>query len=420
MRVIYFGLVLSFLTLKSFAQNNVQTAISFVTHLSKNEFEKAAQLFDANIAPVNAGVLQNGWQQIQGAFGKYKSYYLPVITDSNMSSIVVGIQFEKETQGFSCNFNDSKKLAGFLLVPAPTNPLNAVPQNNSLYPQKEVSIPVNGGILKGTIMQPVGEKAHSYVVIIAGSGPTDRDGNNPLGVKAYSYKLLAEALASAGIASLRYDKRLIAASTTGFALDESILRFEDYANDAAACLKYIKDKEKAKALFIAGHSEGSLAGILAAQKTPVQGFISLCGAGENIADILKRQLNQAPAERILDTLKSGRQVQAIPADLQAIFRPSVQPYLISWMKYNPATEIARLKIPVLIIGGTTDIQVPPADAVLLHNALPKSQLLIVEGMSHILKNAPADKTLNAATYSQPDLPLNKLMVQKVIEFIKGQ
>lgn len=420
MRVIYFGLVLSLLTLKSFAQNNVQTAINFVTHLSKNEFEKAVQLFDTIAAPISAGLLANGWQHIYEGYGKYKAYDIPVITDSNAKLITIVLEFEKETHAFNCSFNANHKIINFLISTVPVINKNPAQQSISPYPQNEVSIPTNGGILKGTIMQPVGKKAHSYVIIIAGSGPTDRDGNSPLGVQSYTYKLLAEALAGAGIASLRYDKRLIAASTTGFALDESVLRFEDYVNDAAVCLKYIKDNEEATALFIAGHSEGSLAGILAAQKTPVQGFISLCGAGENIADILKRQLNYAPADLILDTLKNGRLAQAIPANIQAIFRPSVQPYLISWMKYNPATEIARLKIPVLIIGGTTDIQVPPADAVLLHKALPKSQLLIVEGMSHILKDAPADKALNAATYSQPNLPLNNLMVQKVIEFIKEQ
>lgn len=404
----------------TFAQNNAQKAIDFVTHLIKEEYTEAVKLFDPSISSaLNAEVLHTGWQQIQNAYGKYKSYYVPVLTDSNANSIVLGVQFEKGEHGFSCNFNDKHQLLSFTLAAVPVKAAEANNQARQLYEERQISVPVDGGALKGTIMLPANGKVEQYVLIISGSGPTDRDGNSPLGVNSNSYKLLAEALANKGIASLRYDKRLIAASN-GFKQDEALLRFDDYAQDAIACIQFLKNSEHAGKIYIAGHSEGSLLGILATQKTNVDGYISICGAGENIANILQRQLNRPEANPILDKLRKGEPVTDLPSDLAPIFRPAVQPFLISWIKYEPTKEIAKLKIPVLIIGGTTDIQVPPSDAELLHNALPKSELLIVSGMNHVLKNAPADQQQNIATYTQPDLPLNSKMVEKIIAFLKQE
>lgn len=412
-------LFLLFLSLgfRSSAQNNVTTAATFMQQLSKGKYAEAVTLFDPSLSVLNAEVLQNGWQQIQTAYGKYQSHYLPEIKDSNASNIVLGVQFENALHGFACNFNDQGHLVSFTLAAAPNKTgETSKTTTSSTFAEKEVTIPVNGGQLKGTILLPASGKAQKYVLIIAGSGPTDRNGNSPLGVTANTYKLLAEALAKEGIASLRYDKRLIAASNQ-FSNDESKLRFDDFAQDAVACIQYLKETEKASKVYVAGHSEGSFLGILAVQKSNVSGYISLCGPGENIALTLERQLNNADANNILNQLKAGKTVTDIPSELQAVFRPSIQPYLISWMQYEPTKELSKLKLPVLIIAGTTDLQVLPADAEMLHKAMPQSQLLIIEGMNHVLKDAPADQTQNLATYSNAALPLNKKLVNEIVRFL---
>jgi fermentation-respiration switch protein FrsA (DUF1100 family) len=157
---------------------------------------------------------------------------------------------------------------------------------------------------------------------------------------------------------------------------------------------------------------------LVAQKESVAAYVSLCGAGENIALTLKRQLNNATANTIVDSLLQGKTVQNIPEALQSLFRASIQPYIISWMQKDPAKTIASLKAPTLIIGGTKDIQVPAADAELLKKAAPKATLHIIKDMNHVLKHCTGDQEANIATYGNPDLPLDAELTKVLLAFLK--
>jgi pimeloyl-ACP methyl ester carboxylesterase len=205
-----------------------------------------------------------------------------------------------------------------------------------------------------------------------------------------------------------------------FEPDEAKLKFEDYVQDAVSLCQYLRSDKQASAIYIIGHSEGSLIGMLAAQKTPVNAFISLCGAGENIASTLKRQIPTGQAAGVIDELKSGNLTNNVPQELRVTFRQSVQPYLISWMKYDPAAEIKKLKMPIMIVAGTTDIQVPVADAEMLKKAASQAELLVINGMNHILKSAIADRTDNMVTYNQPNLPLNTDLVAGVTRFLSSK
>jgi len=103
--------------------------------------------------------------------------------------------------------------------------------------------------------------------------------------------------------------------------------------------------------------------------------------------------------------------------LFSLFRPSVQPYMISWFKCDPQTEIAKLKKPALIVQGTTDIQVGVDDAKRLQTAKSDAKLVIIEGMNHIFKDAEADRMKNLQTYNQPDLPVNTQLIEAISSFI---
>lgn len=230
-------------------------------------------------------------------------------------------------------------------------------------------------------------------------------------MKNNSLLLLAHELAAQGIASIRYDKRGIGASKDALISEEN-LRFENYAEDSKAWAAQLKSDARFDKLIIIGHSEGSLLGLLACEQADV--FVSLAGAGRPIDVILKEQLAVQlsgkkkllrAANDGLSKLKEGKLVEDAPVELFSLFRPSIQPYLISWMKYDPTVEISKLKIPVIIIQGTTDLQVQAKDAELLHAASPGSRYILIEGMNHIFKLAPSDREKNIETYSNPELPL---------------
>jgi len=275
--------------------------------------------------------------------------------------------------------------------------------------------------LYGTLELPATGRQVPVVLFIAGSGPTDRDGNNPM-MTNNVYRITADSLQRRGIASLRYDKRGIGKSKTAGSR-EADLRFEHYINDAAAWIRMLKQDGRFSSVTVLGHSEGSLIGMIAAAQAGADGFISAAGAGEPADQVLKRQLaQQAPqlaetCNAIIDSLKAGHTVTSVNPLLYSLFRPDVQPYLISWFRYDPQAEIAKLTIPTLIIQGTTDLQVTTADAAMLAKAQEKAQLKIITGMNHIFRDAPNDVQQNFATYSNPDLPVNGEMIALTSGFV---
>ena len=278
------------------------------------------------------------------------------------------------------------------------------------------------GDLKGTLYLPKKTHKLSLLIIQAGSGATDRNGNTLPFIKTNTYKFIAEELAIKGIATLLTDKRGIAASANAMKA-ESDLRFEDYANDLADWVRVAKNDKRFKKFFLAGHSEGSLVAMLAAQYESVNGYISIAGAGEPIDKIIVWQYQQQMpktalvVDSLFDRLKNNLPLDSVPKSLQSIFRPSVLPYITSWIKYDPAIEIAKLTTPVLIIQGATDLQVTIEQSEHLKNAKPKSKYVLIEGMNHILKVATKNREKNFATYNKEKLPLHEDVVKTISKFI---
>lgn len=292
--------------------------------------------------------------------------------------------------------------------------------------EEHINLDTPTGRIAGTLQLPAALEGKPRVaLIIAGSGPTDRDGNNPLiPGRNDSLRMLAVALAEEGIASLRYDKRGVAASLAA-GPPESELRFETGVDDAAAWLGKLKADARFGPVAVIGHSEGSLIGMLAAQQAGAAAFVSIAGAADGAPAILRKQLaGKLPPEldkeneRILAALENGATVDQVPPALMAAYRPSIQPYVISWFKYVPSQRIAALTMPVLIVQGNTDIQVEVAQAYGLHRAKPDATLAIIPGMNHIFKHVRADPALQAAAYSDPSLPVSPLLVKAVSDFLK--
>lgn len=291
------------------------------------------------------------------------------------------------------------------------------------YQESDLTLTTPTGSIYGTLTIPNGCQKCPIVIIIAGSGPTDRNGNSIAGVDANSYKMISEGLAQEGIATLRYDKRGIAASKDAMTGEKDI-RFENYIDDVVLWIQMIKRDDRFKNIYVLGHSEGSLIGIVAAEREKVKGYISVSGIGDSADKTLREQLkNKLPiylmvaSNKILDSLKASKTVENVDKNLMSIYRPSIQPYLISWFKYDPSVEIAKLKIPILILQGTTDIQVTPKDAQKLWEGNKDAKLVIIENMNHVLKESPMDQKANLETYKKPTLPLKKELLEEIVRFI---
>ena len=284
------------------------------------------------------------------------------------------------------------------------------------------NITVNS-LLNGSLYTPNQQnKKLNLVILIAGSGPTDRDGNQ-MGLVNNSLKLLAEALANNGIAVYSYDKRIFAQMASG-KLDEASLSFDNFIDDAKDVIQYFKNQKKYNNITVAGHSEGALIGMVAANGN-ADAYISIAGAGRPIDEVLLEQIEkQAPflkeeVQKNLETLKNGTTFELKNQMLASLFRASVQPYMISWIKYNPQTEIKKLQIPTLLINGDKDIQVSVQDAQLLQQAKLNAQLHIIQNMNHVFKEIKGDDAENKAAYTNPDLPISIELSSIITTFIRS-
>lgn len=290
-----------------------------------------------------------------------------------------------------------------------------------LFKESPLVLKINVVEIFGTLTTPTTAKKFPVALLIAGSGPTDRNGNNAM-MKNNSLKLLAEALAKNGIASVRYDKRGIGESKAA-AIAESSLVFENYTEDAKSWINLLKQDKRFSEVIVIGHSEGSLIGMIAGAKA--NKFVSIAGPGESADKLIKAQIASKANKQledltfpIIDSLKSGNQVKKVDPMLNSLFRASIQPYLISWFKYNPQTEIKKLSIPILIVQGNKDLQVTVKDGELLSQANKNAELLVVDQMNHVMKIIDGDKQANLDSYNNETLPVSEILITKIVSFIK--
>lgn len=285
----------------------------------------------------------------------------------------------------------------------------------------ELTLHTTGGDVEGSLLIPDTEEPVPVALIIAGSGPTDRNGNNP-SMTNNSLLMLATELGKNNIASLRYDKRGIGKSRAS-GLSEADLRFEHYIEDARAWIELLGKDKRFSEVIVIGHSEGSLIGMIAMQKSSASKFISLSGPGKKADELILEQLATQPDQvrepsiAIIESLNKGELVTSVDPMLYALFRPTVQPYLISWFNYDPGLELAKLEKPVLVIHGTADIQVASDNAKVLADAIESSKLVLVDDMNHILKHSSVDRAKNIATYNMPELPIHGMLIQEILDFI---
>ncbi len=286
----------------------------------------------------------------------------------------------------------------------------------SNYIEQDVNIENH---FNGTLLLPKIETP-PLLILLAGSGPLDKDGNTNF-MKSNMLKKLAQRLGDNNIASFRYDKHSLRQIKKGtYDLDYT---FNIFIEDAKAAIEHFKSKSEFGKIYVLGHSQGSLVGMIAANGK-ADGFISLAGAGQSIDEVITYQINESAPQftedtkRVFGILKEGSMTDDFPAALASIFNKETQPFMMSWMKYNPQDEIKKLDIPVLIINGTKDIQVTVDEANLLHNAYPDSELVIIEKMNHVLVAIDGERLENVKSYNEPNREFPNELIKALIDFIK--
>lgn len=288
------------------------------------------------------------------------------------------------------------------------------------FQEREIEV---SSFLKGTLTSPDNTSVNTLIVFVQGSGATDRDGNQPT-MKNDGIKKIARALAdSNAAASFRYDKRIFRLNETG--QTENDLRFDHFVEDLDSIISFFRRKGNYQKIILAGHSQGSLVSMISAKKSNVDGLISLAGPAKSIDTMIVEQVSkQVPQmgemlRNNYNTLRETGKVEDVDPVLANFLRSSVQPFMLSWMRYSPVEEIRKLEIPILIIGGTGDIQVTGEEAKRLHEAKPDSKLVILEDMNHIFRKvASKDLLVNTKTYNEPLRPLHPELIPEILAFIK--
>jgi uncharacterized protein len=279
--------------------------------------------------------------------------------------------------------------------------------------------------LGATLTLPRGAAAQVPVaVIIAGSGPTDRNGNSVLGIRPNSYAQLAWRLAERGIATLRYDKRGMPGTQGTFDIRKMTL--DDFAGDARAAAESLARDPRFSRVVLVGHSEGaSLALIAARQGAPVAGVVHVSGLGRPLTDVIREQLSRqfdsATLVRYDTAMKhylQGEQPADVPQQLAMLFVPVNQTFMRSLAAYDAPAAIRAVRQPVMIVQGETDLQATVADAERLHAARPDARYVLVPEVNHVLKQV-ADRTLMGQdpSYKDPSLGIAPQVVAAIADWI---
>jgi esterase/lipase len=305
-------------------------------------------------------------------------------------------------------------------------PLAAMAQN-TFSKKSDVStdaqhteVNVNNNI-QGSLFTPYTFEKVPLVIIVGDSGATDRNGNERR-TKSNAYLQLADSLLTQGVATYRYDKRIVTQIKNRKPSDKTL--FSDFIIDAKESVNFFKNDSRFSRIYIAGHGQGSLVGMLAVDKD-VYGFISLNGAGQSIDALIVQQIAQQQpgldkvAAKTFERVKDSRElVVDIERDLYVLIGPQVQPFMKSWMQYDPAKEIKKLQIPILIINGSKNRQVDPSEAAILKDAVPVASLELIENMNHVLKTVGEDEIEASKSYVNPKVPLSVTLVDIIVRFIK--
>ena len=412
----------AFASLASFcvAEDEAQIASKVVDSLVNQEIDAVRASFDATLTEkLTEARLKAAWKQVEGIVGDYARTDSPVkITEGTYETTVSYSRFALIVR---VSLDTKGKVSGLFMRPAPLKPGKPAPETAG---SRTLKIQRGKVIIEGTLLLPEQSDAPAMplAVLHSGSGPTDRDGNQSL-FRNDSLKKLAQELSKKGIATFRYDKR--GSGVTGMAGEESKLKLQTYVDDLKAVVQKLQTLTELDfaSVTLIGHSEGSQICMMAAPSSNVDRVIAIAGSGRPLNELLQSQLKgklspelEKQSDAILEELVAERLVDEVPQALSGLYRPSVQPFLISCFQAKPADLAAALKVPMLIVQGDKDIQVSVEDAESLLQAQPKAELKLIAGMNHVLRIVETEEE-QMESYGDPNLELAPGLSQAIAEFI---
>jgi uncharacterized protein len=275
------------------------------------------------------------------------------------------------------------------------------------------------GFIDAVLTVPPDVERPPVVLLIAGSGSTDHDGNGPQ-AKPATLKKLSEQLVARKIATLRYDKRGAGGWKPEYGRPEDF-RFPQFVDDATALVNYLRGSRKFSRVVLAGHSEGGLVAILTARRVPVDRLVLLVTAARRQGDLVKAQLEKKlppdrlePIVKAIDAIMAGQIVDPPPQGLA--IAPSMQPGIASAFAEDPIAPLKLIDPPILIVGGGRDLQMARLDFAALSAASPVAKTLWLPEMNHVLVDVTDDAD-NMAAYNQSERPLDSVLVDSVAAFI---
>ncbi|MEW7280440.1 alpha/beta hydrolase [Aquimarina sp. 2201CG1-2-11] len=273
--------------------------------------------------------------------------------------------------------------------------------------------------IEGLLVTPYSDEKVPLVIFVMDAGAINRDGNDRMS-KNDTFKKLTYELAKQGIATYRYDKRLF--KIDGLGIKENEISLDHYIQDVVSILDYFNKNGNYKKIVVAGHGQGSLVGMVAA-KDKANGFISIAGNAESVDQVIIEQIaKQAPgldksAFIAFKQLKEQGRATGYDPALESIFAYHLQPFMRSWIKYNPTDEIVKLKMPILIIFGGKDIQVDIGQGEKLKEVVPEAQSIFVKNMNHILKEIKGDRLENHKSYNEPFRKIIPEVITGIANFV---
>jgi len=301
---------------------------------------------------------------------------------------------------------------------------------------RESSYSIRSGplFLPGTLTLPAGATGKLPVVlIVSGSGPTDRNGNSiapgysgPL-PRPNMYAQLAWRLAEQGIGSVRYDKRSLGENLAKIRVANTSI--DDFIGDVDAAARQLSTDARFSRVVLLGHSEGAELVLQAVNRgAPAAGIVMASGAGRRFVPILhsqlSRQLDSATLIQYDSAMAAFLRNEApkakLPAALMSLFQPDNRKFMQGMQAYVPTEEIAKGKLPILIVQGANDVQIGlDDDARPLAAAQPRAKLVVLPTANHVLKAATGGQMMSQLPlYMNPRTPIVPELAPAVAAWIR--